>query len=372
MKSAQVFLLPAPFAPARCVNKKRAGAYTVCVKRILFTGGGSAGHVVPNLAVMQELKDHYRLAYMGTDGIERGLVASFGCPYFVVNCPKLERSLTPKNLAIPFRLAAAQRQALGILQERRPDLVFSKGGYASFPAVWAAQKLDVPVLTHESDLSPGLCTRMIAKKCRYVLTSFPETAKKFKNGRCVGSPIRRALYGGDRRAACAKYGLGEKPVLLVLGGGSGSRTLNEAVRTNLPALLPRFVVLHLCGKGNLLPDAPRGYVQREFETDMASAYACADIALSRAGSNTAFELISLGIPALLVPLEHASRGDQLENARYFSERELCVMLREGQLGELSSALLCLYGNAKVRAALKHCANRSGTDAVVDVIREVIG
>ena len=144
------------------------------------------------------------------------------------------------------------------------------------------------------------------------------------------------------------------------------------MRTNLPALLPRFVVLHLCGKGNLLPDAPRGYVQREFETDMASAYACADIALSRAGSNTAFELISLGIPALLVPLEHASRGDQLENARYFSERELCVMLREGQLGELSSALLCLYGNAKVRAALKHCANRSGTDAVVDVIREVIG
>ena len=342
------------------------------MKRILFTGGGSAGHVVPNLAVMQELKGRYELAYMGTDGIERGLVASFGCPYFLVNCPKLVRSVTPKNLAIPFRLAAAQKRALCVLRERTPDLVFAKGGYASFPAVWAAHRLKVPVLTHESDLSPGLCTRLVARKCRYVLTSFPETAKKFANGKYVGSPVRRALLGRDRNAALAKYGFGGKPVLLVLGGGSGSRALNEAVRADLSELLPCFDILHLCGKGNLCQDPPRGYVQREFETDMASAYACADLVLSRAGSNTVFELISLGKPALLVPLEHASRGDQAENARYFAEKELCALLRERDLGQLTSALLCLYGNAKIRAALKTNSAAIGTDAIVGVIREVIG
>lgn len=342
------------------------------MKRILFTGGGSAGHAVPNLAVMQELKGRYELAYMGTDGIERGLIAPFGCPYHLVNCPKLVRSLTPKNLTIPFRLLSAQRQALNILEEEPPDLVFSKGGYASYPAVWAAQRLHIPVLTHESDLTPGLCTRLVARKCRYVLTSFPETAKKFSNGRCVGSPIRRALFTGERRTARAKYGLGEKPVLLVLGGGSGSHTLNEAVRANLDDILIRFDVLHLCGKGSILQEAPHGYVQREFETDMTSAYACADIALSRAGSNTVFELIALGKPALLVPLERGSRGDQLQNARYFAEKQLCMLLRERDLKELSSALLCLYGNAGVRTSLRQTAAANGTDAIVSVIREIIG
>ena len=358
--------------PCPAINKNRAGAYTVSVKRILFTGGGSAGHVIPNLAVMQELKGSYELAYMGTDGIERGLLSPFGCPYFLVNCPKLVRSLTPKNLTIPFRLISAERKALGMMEQSRPDLVFSKGGYASFPAVWAAQKLGIPVLTHESDLSPGLCTRMVAKKCRYVLTSFPETAKRFPNGRCVGSPIRRSLLSRNKSEALAKYGFGTRPVLLVLGGGSGSRALNAAVRDSLNTLLIRFDILHLCGKGNVMPNAPRGYVQREFERDMASAYACADLVLSRAGSNTVFELLTLGKPALLVPLEHASRGDQAENARYFAEKGLCAVLREQELDDLPSALLCLYGNASMRTSLKCYSSQNGTDAIIGVIREVIG
>ena len=207
MKSAKEFFTFSAVRPCASVNKKRAGAYTVCVKRILFTGGGSAGHVVPNLAVMQELKGRYELAYMGTDGIERGLVASFGCPYFLVNCPKLVRSVTPKNLAIPFRLAAAQKRALCVLRERTPDLVFAKGGYASFPAVWAAHRLKVPVLTHESDLSPGLCTRLVARKCRYVLTSFPETAKKIpeRKIRRLSRPPRPARQRPECRAGKIRF-----------------------------------------------------------------------------------------------------------------------------------------------------------------------
>ena len=351
--------------------KKRAKAYTDDVKRLLFTGGGSAGHVVPNLAVMQELKDSYDIAYMGTDGMERGLVRAFGCPYYCVNCPKLVRTLTPKNLTVPFRLAAAQRQALEILRREKFDLVFSKGGYVSFPAVWAAQRLKVPVMTHESDLTPGLCTRMIAKKCRYVLTSFPETAGKFRNGKCVGSPMRRELFSGERASARKKYGFsGSKPVLLVLGGGSGSRALNGAVRKHLATLLLRFDILHLCGRGNCIDRTPRGYVQLEYEQDMGAAYACCDIALSRAGSNAVFELIALKKPALLVPLAHASRGDQAQNAAYFAKKGLCAVLEEEKPDALPSALLCLYGNASIRDALPRDHTVSGTETIAEVIRSV--
>ena len=342
------------------------------MKRILFTGGGSAGHVIPNLALMQELAPRYALAYMGTDGMERALVSAVGCPYFVVNCPKLRRSLSAENLAIPFRLAAANRAALRVMKRHPPDLVFSKGGYVSYPAIWAAHRLKVPVLTHESDLTPGLCTRLAARKCRYVLTSFPETAARFRNGKYVGSPVRRALYAGVRADAMRRYAFdGRKPVLLVLGGGSGSRSINEAVRARLAPLLLHFDILHLCGKGNLAPHSPRGYVQREFETDMAGAYACADLALSRAGSNTVFELLSLAKPALLVPLAHATRGNQAENARYSCEKHLCAMLAERDLAELPAALLRLYGNAEIRAALRARRRETGTENIVALIDELM-
>ncbi|MDE7158042.1 MAG: UDP-N-acetylglucosamine--N-acetylmuramyl-(pentapeptide) pyrophosphoryl-undecaprenol N-acetylglucosamine transferase, partial [Clostridiales bacterium] len=299
------------------------------MKHILFTGGGSAGHVVPNLALMNEMKYSHRVTYMGTSGIERELVEKAGYPFFVVECPKLVRSFTLKNLKIPFALRTAEQNAKAILERKRPDLVFSKGGYASYPAIWAAHKLNIPVLTHESDLSAGLCTKLAAKKCRFVLTSFPETAKLFKNGKYVGSPIRKELLNGERSRARRKYMFSEsKPVLLILGGGSGSKAINDAVRKYLPELLKEFQILHLCGKGNLLENPPEGYVQREFETDMGSAYACCDLVLSRAGSNTVFEILALKKPAVLVPLPRGSRGDQLENAAYFVKRNLCCMLSE--------------------------------------------
>ena len=346
------------------------------MKKIILTGGGTAGHVMPNLALIPQLKAFDEIHYIGSvGGMEEGLVRE-NAPHVVyhsIPCVKFVRSLSLKNLAIPFGLIKSVNAAKEILKEVQPDVIFSKGGYVSYPAVWAAHRLKVPVLTHESDLSPGLCTRMIAGKCRYVLTSFPETAGRFRNGRCVGSPMRRELFRGDRLAARAKYGFsGRKPVLLVLGGGSGSRALNEAVRSNLAALLLRFDILHLCGKGNRSERTARGYVQLEYERDMGAAYACCDLALSRAGSNAVFELIALKKPALLVPLAHASRGDQAQNAAYFARKDLCAVLDEGQLDTLPSALLCLYGNAKIRAALERDHTVSGTQAIADVIRSVIG
>lgn len=344
------------------------------MKYLLFTGGGSAGHVVPNLAVMQELRSAFRLAYMGTGGIERTLAGEFGCPYFTVDCPKLIRGFTLRNVAVPLRLRRAVCLAKDILSKERPDLVFSKGGYASFPAVWAAYTLHIPVLTHESDLTPGLCTRLIAKKCRHVLTTFPETANRFSNGRWVGSPVRRELRCAVRASARKKYGFnafGDRPVLLVLGGGSGSRAINEALRAHLPALLLRFDILHLCGRGNAIEYKNDGYVQREFERDMGSAYACADLVLARAGSNTVCELIALKKPALLVPLCRGTRGDQVQNARYCAARGLCACLAEKNLKELPSALLRLYANAEIRAALAHAPPVDGTQNIVNAICEAL-
>lgn len=341
------------------------------MKYLLFCGGGSAGHVVPNLAVMNELKYSHRLAYMGTDGIEKKLVEEAGYPFFEVNCPKLVRSLTPENLKIPFRLRHAEKEALRILEKEKPDLVFSKGGFASYPAVWAAHKLDLPVLTHESDFSPGLCTKLIAKKCRHVLTTFPETAKLFPNGKCIGSPMRKELFRGDRQRALKKYSLtGEKPILLILGGGSGSRAVNEAVRANLSVLLKKWQILHLCGGGNLMESPPEGYVQREFESDMGSAYAACDCVLCRAGSNTVFETIALKKPALFIPLEKGSRGDQLQNALYFEKRGLCKILRECDLSELPSALNALLKDDVLRFSLSASEIQSGTPAILEEIKQL--
>ncbi len=340
------------------------------MKYILFCGGGSAGHVVPNLAVMNELRYTHRLAYIGTNGIERSLVSEAGYPFFEVDCPKLIRSLSPKNLTIPFRLAAAEKSAAAILGREKPDLVFSKGGFASYPAARAAQKLGIPVLTHESDLSPGLATKMLAKRCKYVLTSFPETAKLFPNGLCVGSPMRKELFRGERSRARKKYSLSEgKPVLLVLGGGSGSRAINEAVRRHLPKLLGTWQILHLCGKGNLLASPPEGYVQREFEHDMGSAYAACDCVLCRAGSNTAFEALALKKPTLFCPLERASRGDQLQNALYFQRRGLCRIVREESLSALPAALDALRTDDALRFALSACEIESGTQKILSILRE---
>lgn len=340
------------------------------MKRILFCGGGSAGHVTPNLAVMNELKYGFELCYMGTGGIERELVTQAGYPFFEVDCPKLIRSFTPKNFTIPFALRRALKEARTVLERECPDVVFSKGGYASYPAVWAAHKLNIPVYTHESDLSPGLCTKLIAKKCDAVFTSFPETASLFPNGKYVGSPMKRELFRGDRQRARHKYLLEEgKPVLLVLGGGSGSRALNDAIRGNLKKLLKHWQILHLCGKGNAIESPPKGYIQREFEGDMASAYAACDCVLCRAGSNTVFETLALKKPALFVPLEKSSRGDQLQNALYFEKRGLCRILRESELEHLESALTALLRDEPLRANLQASDIKNGTPVILATLKE---
>ena len=340
------------------------------MKTILFTGGGSAGHVVPNLAIMNEIRYSHRVLYIGTGGIERSLVEKAGYPFFEIECPKLIRSLTLKNLTIPSRLRRAKRAAEEILLREKPDLVFSKGGFVSYPVAKAAHRLNIPVLTHESDLSAGLTTKLIAKNCVRVLTSFPETAKLFKNGEYVGSPIRKEILRGEKSRAKKKFCLSEnKPVLLILGGGSGSRAINEAVRGNLKKLLSRFDILHLVGKGNLIKSDYSGYVQREFEQDMGSCYAAADVVLCRAGSNTLFELLALKKPCVLVPLKKGSRGDQIENALYFEEKGLCRILTEERLDELYQEIMAAYSDEALKNALENAHYENGVNSILSLIEK---
>lgn len=301
------------------------------MKKILFTGGGSAGHVVPNVSLIEELLQtgETDLCYIGSSAIEKQLILPLKIPYYEISPPKFVRSLSLKNLSVPFALRTAVNAAEEGLRAFRPNVVFSKGGYVALPVVFAARRLGIPCLTHESDLSAGLANRLMAKKCERILTSFPETAEKFKNGKYVGSPLRKALFRANRESALQKYGfLGKKQVLLVFGGGSGSLFLNNLLRKHLSTLCRRYDVLHLCGKGNLVESRIEGYTQLEYEPNMGDAYAAADLVVGRAGSNTAFEILALKKRSILIPLEGQTRGDQKQNAEYFQNRGLVRVLRE--------------------------------------------
>lgn len=342
------------------------------MKKLLFTGGGSAGHVIPNLALMDELKEEFELYYMGTEGIEKSLVAGIA-PYHTIHCPKLIRAFTIQNLKIPAQLHRAVQEAREGLKIIRPDLVFSKGGYVSLPVVLAAAKEHIPILAHECDLSPGLANRISARKCRLVLTSFPDTAKRFPNGKYTGAPIRAELFTGSRVRARQKYGIrSDLPVVLVFGGGSGARAINEGLRRQVMELCKRYTVLHICGKGNVAENNIPRYLQREFERDMASAYAAADVVVCRAGSNTVFELMALKKPAVLIPLSQNTRGDQQENAAYFRDRGLCKVLQQDRMESLPQMLeetlndetlkrnllssVFGYGNQNIIREIKNCLN----------------
>lgn len=342
------------------------------MKKILFTGGGSAGHVVPNIAIIHALKDQADVCYIGTDGPEKGLISALKIPYFQISCPKFVRGFSLGNFRIPAEFIRAEKQAAEGLRAFRPDVVFSKGGYVALPVVFAARKLKIPCLTHESDLSPGLANRLMAHKCRYVLTSFPETADRFRNGKYCGSPLREELFHGDREAARKKYGFSDKKkVVLVFGGGSGSRAINEALRRHIAALARQYDVLHLCGKGNAVTSNIPGYVQKEFEPEMADAYAVADLVVSRAGSNTVFELLALKKPALLVPLEGKTRGDQAQNAAYFQKRGLCRVLSQSDLGFLPEAIEDAFRDEQLLSALAVSDFTGGNANILHEIRRFL-
>ncbi|MBQ4270047.1 MAG: UDP-N-acetylglucosamine--N-acetylmuramyl-(pentapeptide) pyrophosphoryl-undecaprenol N-acetylglucosamine transferase [Clostridia bacterium] len=344
------------------------------MKKIAFTGGGSAGHVVPNLALMEEILKSGRadVCYFGTDGIEKSLVAAQGAPYFSFACPKLIRGKSwrafQNNAKIPFRFWKSVKAAELGLKEFSPDVVFSKGGYVALPVVTAAARLGIPCFTHESDLSAGLANKLIAKKCKAVFTSFPETAERFKNGKFSGAPMRASLFQKTKSEGKRAFGIKtDRKVLLNFGGGSGSQVINEAVRNQLAKLTSRYFVLHVCGKGNVAFCNFENYRQTEFIADMGAAYAAADLIVSRAGAGAIFEIIALKKPAIFVPLESASRGDQKQNAAYFQNKGLCRVLSQSNLSQLTDELLSLEKDDALRERLATADFQNGNGYILKTL-----
>jgi undecaprenyldiphospho-muramoylpentapeptide beta-N-acetylglucosaminyltransferase len=310
------------------------------VKRIILTGGGTAGHVTPNIALIPELqKRGYEIHYIGSKtGIEKELIGNFDIPYYGISSGKLRRYFDVKNFTDPFRILKGYAEADRLMKKIRPDVVFSKGGFVTVPVVKAAKRRHVPCVLHESDISPGLANRLCISSAAAVCANFPETLEHLPEGRAylTGSPIRAELFSGNRLTGLDFCGFtAGKPVILVIGGSLGSVRVNEAVREVLPQLLERYQIVHLCGKDKIdeTLQGTEGYVQYEYiQKELCDLLDAADIVISRAGANAICELLALHKPNILIPLSmEASRGDQILNAASFEKQGYSYVIREEEL-----------------------------------------
>lgn len=307
------------------------------MKKIVLTGGGTAGHVTPNIALIPELRKlGYEISYIGSyNGMERKLIEDYDIPYYGIATGKFRRYFDLKNFTDPFRVVKGICEARKYLKELDPDIIFSKGGFVAVPVVRAAKKRKIPVITHESDMTPGLANRLCLPMATAICCTFPETMKSLPADKAVltGTPIRKELHDGSREKGLAFTGFtGEKPVILVTGGSLGAVAVNTAIREALPELLKRYDVVHLCGRGKLdtsLTDMP-GYIQYEYiKEELPDLFAMADLVISRAGANAICEIAALNKPNLLIPLSaKASRGDQILNARSFESRGFSMVIEE--------------------------------------------
>ena len=310
------------------------------MKKIVLTGGGSAGHVTPNIALLPSLREAgYEITYMGSyDGIERRLVEDFGLPYVGIATGKFRRYLDLQNLTDPFRVIKGFGEARRFLKKYHPDVVFSKGGFVAVPVVRAAASLGIPCIIHESDMTPGLANKICIPVARKVCCNFPETLKLLPGDKAVltGSPIRAELAQGNKLAGLDMCGFNANtPVVMVIGGSLGAANVNKAVRAALPSLLGDFQVVHLCGKDkvdNLLLNTP-GYRQFEYvKAELKDLFAMADVVISRAGANAICELLAMKKAKILIPLPaSSSRGDQLLNARSFEAQGFSIVIGEDDL-----------------------------------------
>ncbi len=310
------------------------------MKKIVMTGGGTAGHVTPNLALVPLLKKAgYEISYIGSyNGIEKKLVEDAGITYYGISSGKLRRYHDWKNFTDPFRVIKGFSEANQLLKHIQPDVVFSKGGFVSVPVVMAAGRQHIPAIIHESDMTPGLANKLAIPFATKVCCNFPETMQYLPEGKAVhtGSPIRQELFSGSREAGLSFCGFTEdKPVLLIMGGSIGSRFINNAVWESLDELLKTFQIVHLVGKGNINKDIKEkaGYQQYEFISEQLNdIFAMTDIMISRAGANSISEILALKIPNILIPLSAAaSRGDQILNANSYEKQGFSTVLQEETL-----------------------------------------
>ena len=349
------------------------------MKRIILTGGGTAGHVTPNIALLPRLKElQYDIHYIGSyNGIEKELIEQFGIPYHGISSGKLRRYFSLQNFTDPFRVVKGLGEAKKFVKLLNPDVIFSKGGFVSVPVVLAGKSRRVPTIIHESDMTPGLANKLSIPSATKVCCNFPETLKHLPEGKAVltGSPIRQELLSGDKYKAREFLRFSsDKPVIMVVGGSLGSVAVNEAVRGILPELLKTFQVIHLCGKGkadDYLQNL-EGYAQFEYvKEELKDLFALTDIVISRAGANAICELLALHKPNLLIPLSaNASRGDQILNARSFERQGYSIVLEEEELNKqtLLDSITRLYENKNTYIdAMKNSPQQNSIDTIIELI-----
>lgn len=351
------------------------------MKKIILTGGGTAGHVTPNIALVPKLKEAgFEIKYIGSyNGMEKQLVEDAGLEYYGISSGKLRRYFSWQNFSDPFRVMKGYFEAKKIIKKYKPDVVFSKGGFVTVPVVFAAHKYKVPVVIHESDMTPGLANKLAIKKATKVCHNFPETSQ-YLGSKAVhtGSPIRQELFQGNKITALDLCGFtANKPVIMVTGGSLGAENVNKLVRKALPELLKKFQVAHLCGKGKLdesLTDTT-GYAQFEYISDeMKDFFAMADLIISRAGANSICEISALKKPNILIPLSaRASRGDQILNARSYAKQGFSEVLDEdtATAEDLIKTVNKVYDNrSQYIHTMEHSSGAGGVEKIVTLINEL--
>ena len=349
------------------------------MKHIILTGGGTAGHVTPNIALIPALQEKgYKISYIGSyNGIEKQLIEELGIPYYGIASGKLRRYFDLKNFSDPFRVIKGYFQAKSLMKKLKPDVVFSKGGFVTVPVVIAAGKRHIPAIIHESDMTPGLANKLSIPSASKVCCNFPETVKLLPEGKAVltGSPIREELFTGKCEEGLRLCGFTEeKPVLLVIGGSLGSVAINNAIRSNIDALLEKYQIIHLCGRNNLDEslEGREGYKQFEYVKDELKHYfACANVVVSRAGANAICELLALRKPNILIPLGlEASRGDQILNANSFAKQGYSTVLEEEKVTDatLFDAIHDTYEN---RRTFIDSMEKSHLNNAIDTIMKLI-
>ncbi|QHQ60226.1 undecaprenyldiphospho-muramoylpentapeptide beta-N-acetylglucosaminyltransferase [Anaerocolumna sedimenticola] len=352
------------------------------MKRIVLTGGGTAGHVTPNIALLPALKrEGYEVNYIGSyDGIEKKLIEELNIPYYGISSGKLRRYFDPKNFSDPFKVMKGYLEAVKLMKQLKPDVVFSKGGFVAVPVVLAAKRKGIPVIIHESDMTPGLANKICIPSAKRVCANFPETVKYLPEGKAIltGTPIRQELFSGNKMMGLDFCGFNRnKPVLLVVGGSTGSVIVNEAVRAILPALLEKYQVVHLCGKDKVDEKFNKtpGYVQYEYiKKELSDLLDAADVVISRAGANAICELLALRKPHILIPLSAASsRGDQILNAESFERQGYSYVLKEEVLTGVSllNAIETVYSNRKTYTeAMSQSKLNNSIETIIQLIKEV--
>lgn len=354
-------------------------------KSIVFTGGGTAGHVTPNLPLIKAFHHQgWQVNYIGSaDGIEKNMIEATKTPFHAVKNGKLRRYFSLKNFIDPFKIGIGVIQSYFILRKLRPQVLFSKGGFVAFPVVAGAWLNRIPVVAHESDMSIGLANKLCIPFVNTLCLNFEAAKKQVKNQNKVlvtGTPVREELFHGMKDKGLALCGFhANKPCLLVIGGSIGAQSINQVIREALPALTEKFQVIHLCGKGKV--DAQLkgrdGYCQFEYaNAELADLFACAELVLSRSGANSLYEILALAKPHILVPLSaKVSRGDQIQNARYFEKQGISRVISDEALtvSVLMQELASLEKEKEVIIKkIKALKIASATEVIIDLLLQKAG